>query len=118
MQPTQAVAPAAVAVPAAHVLHAPCPAPSAYLPAGQVVEDAAPVAAKRPGADAPTLRRATELYRRHSVAHAEELPEAARGPNTPREPVLGRPGAAPPEETRIRGSKIPAILRTPRDAPR
>ena len=76
-------------------------------------------AAKRPGADAPTLRRATELYRRHSVAHAEELPEAARGPNTPREPpVLGRPGAAPPEETRIRGSKIPAILRTPRDAPR
>ena len=60
----------------------------------------------------PDLARALELYRKHSVAMASQLPLSARGNNTPRQPVLGRTG--PPEVTRIRGSQIPTILRTPR----
>jgi len=58
---------------------------------------------------------AVDAYDRHSVRHATALPPAARGANSPRAPVLGRPPPdAEPEETRIRGSRIPTVLQTPR----
>lgn len=67
--------------------------------------------------DAPSeLQRAITVFNRHSVRLAPDIPEAARGNNTPREPVLGKPPPFQvPEETRIRGSRIPTVLQTPRD---
>ena len=63
----------------------------------------------------PEVAAAADAYDRHSVRHAAALPPAARGANARRDPVLGHPppGAAP-DETRIRGSRIPTVLQTPR----